>query len=65
MPDRSYLDRKRPSVFHRAFESGQDAEGFKAPVNAKEPADLVKLQSLFQSSFLTQTLDSKQHMILA
>ena len=36
MPDKSYLNAKRGSVFHKAFDSKETIENFKSPVYEKK-----------------------------
>ena len=63
-PDKAYLQRKRTSVFHKAFDK-KELEDFKAPEYPKTEEQLSKLTSLFKESFLTKTLEEKQHTVLA
>lgn len=60
LPSMDYLKTKRPSVFHRAFESGQQAQQYVAPVHPKEAAQTERLLKLFTNSFLTKNLDLKE-----
>lgn len=58
IPSKSYLNNKRSSVFHKAFES-QQLHDFKAPEYPKSPEQTAQLEELYTHSFLTKTLDSK------
>ncbi len=65
VPDKDYLKAKRTSVFHRAFESKDNVENFKAPIYEKSHEDLDSLKELFKTSFLTKNIDASQHIVLA
>lgn len=65
LPSMDYLQKKRSSVFHKAFETGQQAMSFVPPVHEKDPAETVRLQKLFASLFLTKGIDDAQRKILA
>ena len=58
MPDRVYLDRKRGSVFHKAFDSKETVANFKAPVYEKKQSDIDELIAMLKTSFLTKGLDA-------
>ena len=64
IPSKAYLNNKRSSVFHKAFES-QQLQDFKAPEYPKSPEQTAQLEELYTHSFLTKTLDPKQHTVLA
>ena len=53
MPDQAYLNKKRNSVFHRAFATKAEVENYKAPVLEKPKADLDALCEIYKTSFLT------------
>ena len=57
MPDKAYLDRKRQSVFHKAFESKDTVKNFKPPVYEKKQSDIDSLTEMFKTSFLTKGLE--------
>jgi len=65
-PNAAYLNTKRGSVFHRAFDSGGQAiKEFVPPVYPKPEESQTKLIELFTNSFLTKSIDSKNHLVLA
>ena len=59
MPDREYLNTKRSSVFHKAFESKDNVKNFEAPIFQKSQSDITALTELFSESFLTKHLDNE------
>jgi CRP-like cAMP-binding protein len=65
LPSHDYLKTKRQSVFHKAFESGQQAQQYIAPVHPKQPLDTERLLQLFTHSFLTKNLDQRELKTLA
>ena len=65
VPDKQYLNTKRTSVFHKAFESKDKVEKFVPPIFQKSEQDIKALTELFATSFLTKHLDATQHKILA
>lgn len=65
IPNADYLNRKRGSVFHKAFDSGAAIKDFVPPTYQKEPEAEKNLVALFTDSFLTKNIDSKNHQILA
>ena len=65
MPDKAYLNIKRTSVFHKAFESKDHMENWKAPIYEKTQEEIKSLTELFNTSFLTKNIDAGQHNVLA
>ena len=59
MPDRQYLNTKRSSVFHKAFDSNAKVEKFVPPIFQKSEQDIRSLTELFATSFLSKHLDSE------
>jgi CRP-like cAMP-binding protein len=60
-----YLKNKRPSVFHKAFETGHQAAQYVAPIHPKDANETERLLKLFTGSFLTKNLDHSQLRTLA
>ena len=65
VPDKQYLNTKRTSVFHKAFESKEKAEKFVPPIFQKSEQEIKNLTALFATSFLSKHLDASQHKVLA
>lgn len=65
MPPVEYLKAKRSSVFHKAFDSGQQAAQYVAPIHPKNANETERLLKLFTVSFLTKNLDHQQLKTLA
>ena len=62
----NYLEKKRNSVFHKAFNSdSQQLKNFVPPVYVKSGSDETRLVKLYTSSFLTKNIDPKNHIVLA
>ena len=64
-PNAEYLNKKRSSVFHKAFDSGAAIKEFVPPVYPKPQPTEQKIVQLFTNSFLTKNIDRKNHLVLA